>query len=97
MSNLSVNEAFVSSPESPRGHQPASLSACVTAALENYFNDLKGHPTGNLYQMVINEVEKPLLEAVMRQVQGNQTKAAQMLGINRSTLRKKLAQYDLNH
>jgi Fis family transcriptional regulator len=72
------------------------LSSSVKAAVETYFADLNGHMPGNLYEMVMAEVERPLLETVMREVQGNQTRAAKMLGINRSTLRKKLAHYGLN-
>ena len=72
------------------------LSNFVRSAVESYFRDLNGHAPGNLYEMVMAEVERPLLETVMQQVQGNQTRAAKMLGINRSTLRKKLAQHGLH-
>lgn len=73
------------------------LSACVQKALEDYFADLDGHkPTHDLYDMVIKEVEVPLLRAIMRFTGGNQSKAAEILGINRSTLRKKLERYGIN-
>ena len=68
----------------------------VRNALESYFSQLNGHPTAGLYQMVIAEVEEPLLETVLRHVGSNQTKAARILGISRSTLRKKLAIYNLD-
>lgn len=71
------------------------LSSCVRISLEHYFRDLAGHAPDNLYQMVMNEVEKPLLESVMHFTRGNQTRAAEVLGINRSTLRKKLEQYGI--
>ena len=71
------------------------LSVCVTHAMQKYFSDLKGQEPTNLHTFFINEVEKPFLEVVMDQVNGNQTKAAEMLGINRNTLRKKLKSYDL--
>ncbi len=72
------------------------LSGCVEAALVSYFKDLDGHtPAGDLYQMVISEVERPLLAAVMQHARGNQSLAAEILGINRGTLRKKLQQYGL--
>ncbi|MEQ6342853.1 MAG: DNA-binding transcriptional regulator Fis [Gammaproteobacteria bacterium] len=72
------------------------LSGCVEAALVSYFKDLDGHaPSGDLYQMVISEVERPLLAAVMQHARGNQSLAAEILGINRGTLRKKLQQYNL--
>ena len=57
---------------------------------------MSDHDINGLYQMVISETEQPLLETVMLQTRGNQSKAAQILGISRSTLRKKLAQYDLD-
>ena len=71
------------------------LAACVRQSLERYFNDLNGEKTTDVYDMVIAEVEKPLLEIVMRHVKSNQCKAAEILGINRNTLRKKLKQYKL--
>ena len=66
------------------------LRDCIRAALETYFKDLDGHKAGDLYQMVICEVEQPLLKSVMEHTRGNQSKAAEILGLNRSTLRKKL-------
>ena len=71
------------------------LAACVRQSLERYFNDLNGEKTTDVYDMVIAEVEKPLLEIVMRHVKSNQCKAAEILGINRNTLRKKLKTYKL--
>ncbi|MFT6406595.1 MAG: Fis family transcriptional regulator [Arenicella sp.] len=71
------------------------LSECVTHAIEQYFEDLNGEIPANLHNFFINEVEKPFLEVVMAQVKGNQTRAADMLGINRNTLRKKLKTYNL--
>ncbi|OOZ37808.1 DNA-binding transcriptional regulator Fis [Solemya velesiana gill symbiont] len=72
------------------------LRECVRDAMTSYFRQLDGHTTSDLYQMVISEVEKPLLETVMHHTEGNQTKAATVLGISRSTLRKKLALYGLD-
>ena len=71
------------------------LAEAVKEALERYFEHLDGHAPGELYRMVIEEVERPMLQCVMRHCGGNQTKAAEHLGINRGTLRKKLKQYDL--
>ena len=72
------------------------LSACVESALHRYFRDLDGHaPPGNLYELVMNEVECPLLKTVMAHVAGNQSKAAAILGINRGTLRKRLEKHGL--
>ncbi len=72
------------------------VSVCVKNALERYFNDLNGEKTSGVYQMVLAEVEKPLLEIVMRHAQHNQCRAAEILGINRNTLRKKLKQYKIS-
>ena len=71
------------------------LSACVTHAIEQYFNDLNGEMPKNFHSFFINEVEKPFLKVVMQQVDGNQSRAADLLGINRNTLRKKLQNYGL--
>jgi Fis family transcriptional regulator len=72
------------------------LRQCVSDAMQRYFQNLNGHGANNLYRLVMNEVEAPLLESVMQHTGGNQTLAASILGISRSTLRKKLSQYDLD-
>jgi Fis family transcriptional regulator len=80
-------------------HHPrkGGLSACVKGSLERYFHDLNGErPAGDLYDLVIQEVERPLLEIVMRHVKSNQCRAAELLGINRNTLRKKLKLHGLD-
>lgn len=71
------------------------LASAVHVALERYLNDLDGHSPNNMYQMVIDEIERPLLEIVMQFTGGNQSKAAELLGLNRGTLRKKLAQHNI--
>lgn len=75
---------------------PRPLRECAEAALQKYFEDLDGHAPGNLYAMVIAEIEQPLLKAVMDYTRGNQSRAAEILGLNRSTLRKKLRLYGLH-
>ena len=70
------------------------LADCVTKSVNRYLKDLKGEAT-RVYQMVIQEVEKPLLQVVMQFSDQNQSKASRVLGINRNTLRKKLDQYGL--
>ena len=67
----------------------------VRSSLESYFNDLRGAEPDNLHEMVVRVVEKPLLQIVMQRAEGNQSHAAEMLGINRNTLRKKLQQHGL--
>ncbi len=76
---------------------PNPLNGCVRKALDKYFSDLDGHTPGELYQLLLGEVERPLLEKVMDYTKGNQTQASQLLGINRGTLRKKLKQYGLDN
>ena len=70
---------------------------CVKSAVDIYFDDMDGHKLSNLYELVLSQVEKPMLEVVMRQTRGNMTKAAGILGISRGALRKKLQQYGLYH
>ena len=72
-----------------------TLRGSVEKALRNCFVHLEGASVTDLYNLVLSEVEAPLLESVMLYVKGNQTKASEMLGLNRGTLRKKLKQYDL--
>ncbi len=67
-----------------------NIDEAVTRSLEKYFKDLEGTPPGSIYDMVIRAAERPMLEVVMRQANGNQLRASEMLGINRNTLRKKL-------
>jgi Fis family transcriptional regulator len=76
-------------------HTTAPLSDCVSHALAEYFEQLEGHPAANLYEMLMNEVEVPLLKATLSHTNGNQSRAAEILGINRGTLRKKLKLYGL--
>ena len=69
----------------------------IDTLLDQYFNDLDGDEPNAIYEMVINSVEKPLLLYIMNKTEGNQSKAAKMLGLNRNTLRKKLKQYNLDN
>ena len=71
------------------------IEECIRASLEQYFKDLRGAEPHSVHAMVLNAVEKPLLEVVMRQAEGNQSKAAQWLGLNRNTLRRKLTDHKL--
>ena len=71
------------------------LSDHVASSVSLYFDSLSGEQPCGVYQMVMNEVERPLLEIVMQYTNNNQSKASKILGINRNTLRKKLESYDL--
>lgn len=84
------------SGDTTQERRKSPLSSCIRTSMELYFRDLDGHAPSDIYQMVLNEVEKPLLEVVMQYTRGNQTRASELLGINRSTLRKKLGQHNIN-
>lgn len=72
-----------------------SIQDVVQKSLEKYFKDLGELQPSNVYDMVVLSVEKPMLEVVMGRAEGNQSFAAEILGINRNTLRKKLQQHGL--
>ena len=71
------------------------IDACVRESLEQYFKDLHGAEPHSMHEMVITAVEKPLFDVVMKQAEGNQSKAAEWLGLNRNTLRRKLLEHKL--
>lgn len=75
--------------------QSKTLKQSVEASMDEFFAHLDGQPVTNLYEMVLSEVEAPLLDVVMKYANDNQTRASEILGLNRGTLRKKLKQYDL--
>ncbi len=72
-----------------------NLEECVRASLESYFQDLDGITPDGMYAMMVRVVEKPLLEVVMHHAAHNQSRAAEWLGLNRNTLRKKLVEHQL--
>ena len=71
------------------------LSNNVTATLEDYFSMLDEETPTDVFQMVLGQVEKPMIEFVLNKTEFNQTKTADILGINRNTLRKKIKQYEI--
>ena len=71
------------------------IEECVRDSLENYFKDLHGTEPDRIYEMMVRVVEKPLLEVVMQHAEQNQSRAAEWLGLNRNTLRKKLVEHKL--
>ena len=80
----------------PHAQQESSnLRDAVTQSVRAYLAELDGQLSTDVYQMVLAEVEAPLLEEIMAYTRNNQTKASIMLGLNRGTLRKKLKQYDM--
>lgn len=72
------------------------LRESVKKSLKYYLLSLNGKYVNNLYELALAELEQPLLDMVMQYTRGNQTRAALMMGINRSTLRKKLKKYGMN-
>ena len=73
----------------------SNVEECVRESLLRYFQDLDGETPDGMYDMLVRLVEKPLLEVVMRQADNNQSRAAEWLGLNRNTLRKKLMLHNL--
>ncbi len=71
------------------------IAACMRRSLNRYFKDLDGEAPSEVFNMVISAVERPLLAYILDRAEGNQTRAAEMLGINRNTLRKKMREYGL--
>jgi Fis family transcriptional regulator len=71
------------------------IEECVRNSLEAYLRDLRGTEPGDVYSMMVRVVEKPIIEVMMRHADNNQSKAAQWLGLNRNTLRKKLLEHKL--
>ena len=88
---------LTSRPEDSYAPAPSeqSLRECVEKAVTNYFQHLDGQDVTDVYDMVLSEIEAPMLEVVMKFTRHNQTRAAQVLGLNRGTLRKKLKRYGL--
>ena len=83
------------SPNGKAANQVRSLHESVEIAVDNYFSHLDGQHVTDVYDLVLQEVESPLLDAVMKYTRNNQSRAAEVLGLNRGTLRKKLKRYGL--
>ena len=71
------------------------IDECIRASLDQYFRDLRGAEPHGVHAMILDAVEKPLLDVVLQKAEGNQSKAAEWLGINRNTLRRKLLEHKL--
>jgi Fis family transcriptional regulator len=76
--------------------EETEIAACMRRSLNRYFKDLDGETPSEIYSMVLGAMEKPLLVYILDRSEGNQTRAAEMLGINRNTLRKKMREYGLS-
>jgi Fis family transcriptional regulator len=96
MFNQTVTSPFITNAHVQTQEKPQPLSNAVQKAVANYLQQLNGQDVEDLYELVLSELEKPLLEEVMKYTRGNQTRAANLMGINRGTLRKKLKQYGMS-
>ena len=96
--NTMQKESSIDSNSAPDSilDQAFTLRESVEIAMKNYFSQLEEQQPVDLYNLVLAEVEAPLMESVMKFTRGNQTKASEVLGLNRGTLRKKLKAYGLN-
>ena len=74
----------------------SQLSQAVKHSIRRYLYELEGTQPTNMYDLVLRQIEQPLFEAILEHTKGNQSKAAEFLGLNRGTLRKKLRNYDLH-
>ena len=92
---MGIGEMEPVETEVPARVRSSSLRESVTTAVKDYLIQLDGQLGTDVYQMVLAEVEAPLLEEIMAYTRNNQTRASRMLGLNRGTLRKKLKQYGL--
>jgi Fis family transcriptional regulator len=91
----SATSSAASTEKASRARSGETLEQCVVRSLQQYFEDLDGARPHALHEMVIAAVERPLMQFAMARAEGNQSAAAELLGINRNTLRKKLQQYRL--
>ncbi|GJM07413.1 MAG: hypothetical protein DHS20C10_11470 [marine bacterium B5-7] len=92
MSEMHPTSFKANTPETQQAqHKP--LSECMRDSMRRYLTQLNGEQPFNLYDLVLEEIESPLLETVMIHCKGNQSKAARMLGLSRGTLRTKLKKY----
>jgi Fis family transcriptional regulator, factor for inversion stimulation protein len=95
LDGISATDDCAEASELETAKRAASLRECVTGAVRRYLADLDDCAPDDLYEVVLREVESPLLAEVMRHYGGNQSRTAAALGINRATLRKKLRLYGL--
>ncbi|MCC5825122.1 MULTISPECIES: DNA-binding transcriptional regulator Fis [Alkalimonas] len=96
MFNETVSSPFITNAHVQSQEKPQALRTAAQKAVAHYLQQLNGQDVNDLYNLVLSELERPLLEEVMKYTRGNQTRAANLMGINRGTLRKKLKQYGMS-
>jgi Fis family transcriptional regulator, factor for inversion stimulation protein len=97
MFEQNITSPFITNVNDIQAQSKASpLRTQAKIAIKNYLSQLNGNDVDDMYDLVLSEIEAPMLEEVMQYTRGNQTRAANLLGINRGTLRKKLKKYGMN-
>jgi Fis family transcriptional regulator len=82
-------------PQKPVVNGSGCLSDQVRVVMDKYFKDLDGHEPKDLYELILTQIEPPLFETVLDYTRGNVSRAAEVLGLNRGTLRNRLSKYEL--
>ena len=94
--SAAIEPAFFELTQPTEAATVASLREAVDLFVRRSLDEMEGELSSDFYDLVLSQMEAPLLQAVMEYTRGNQTRASQMLGLNRGTLRKKLKRYDIN-
>jgi Fis family transcriptional regulator len=90
------NPVNISDTNRPTTEEISQLSHAVKHSIRRYLYELDGTQPNNMYELVLKQIEQPLFEAILEHTKGNQSRAAELLGLNRGTLRKKLRSYNLH-
>ena len=96
MSEQIFKEISPVSDEQNNAEEISQLSQAVKHSIRRYLYELDGTQPNNMYDLVLRQIEQPLFEAILEHTKGNQSRAAELLGLNRGTLRKKLRSYNLH-
>ena len=96
MSEQIFKEISPVSDEQSNAEEISQLSQAVKHSIRRYLYELDGTQPNNMYELVLRQIEQPLFEAILEHTKGNQSRAAELLGLNRGTLRKKLRSYNLH-
>jgi len=94
--NFQQATADTNQPGENPSQEISQLSHAVKHSIRRYLFELEGTQPNNMYELVLKQIEQPLFEAILEHTKGNQSRAAELLGLNRGTLRKKLRSYNLH-